>query len=300
MAIVTAVQPLDMAKLDLSVLDRHGVDSDFADNINIAYNGRVYQDVASFEYFTASGEQVAYFGGTGIVYNLGAGSVTAGTVTGVVVTDGSLATSIATQPVEFRIEGMSISAVTIYAATQTAATSDDQKVLATVFKGNDTLNMSTQADVALGYAGNDTINGNAGNDKLLGGLGNDTLAGGLGKDILTGDAGKDFFVFNVAPIAANADKIADFSHAQGDWIELSHATFAALGAAGSTLGTAQFWSAAGATSAHDATDRIVYNTTTGNLYYDDDGKGGHAAQLIATLGSTTHPALVYGDIHIIA
>ena len=34
---------------------------------------------------------------------------------------------------------------------------------------------------------------------------------------------------------------------------------------------------------YDANDRVVYNTSTGQLYYDDDGSGAHAAQLVATL-----------------
>ena len=43
---------------------------------------------------------------------------------------------------------------------------------------------------------------------------------------------------------------------------------------------------------HDADDRIVYDTTSGNLWYDDDGSGSHAAQLLGTLqgapGVTAH------------
>jgi hypothetical protein len=35
--------------------------------------------------------------------------------------------------------------------------------------------------------------------------------------------------------------------------------------------------------AHDANDRVIYNTTTRGLYYDADGSGSGAAQLIATL-----------------
>ena len=52
-----------------------------------------------------------------------------------------------------------------------------------------------------------------------------------------------------------------------------------------------FYSAAGATSAHDSTDRIVYNTTTGALFYDADGNqaGGDDAVQFAVLDN--HPTL---------
>ena len=59
-------------------------------------------------------------------------------------------------------------------------------------------------------------------------------------------------------------------------------------------GDARFYSAAGATAAHDADDRIIYNSTTGDLYYDWDGAGGNAAQPLATLKG--HPTLTAADI----
>ena len=41
------------------------------------------------------------------------------------------------------------------------------------------------------------------------------------------------------------------------------------------------------TAAHDADDRIIYNKTTGQLFYDDDGTGAHAQVWFAVL--TTKP-----------
>src|SRR5207248_1402446 len=38
---------------------------------------------------------------------------------------------------------------------------------------------------------------------------------------------------------------------------------------------------------HDADDRVVFDTTTGSLYYDADGSGAGAAQLIASLDTGT-------------
>ena len=161
---------------------------------------------------------------------------------------------------------------------------------------------ATGNDLANKITGNNGANrlvGGGGADTINGGAGNDSLFGGTGKDLLTGGTGQDFFVFNTAPGAANVDRITDFSKAEGDNIQLRQAAFKAFGYTG-TLHADDFFAAAGATKAHDATDRLVYNTTTGALYYDADGLGGGAAVQIALLGALTHPALVYGDLQIIA
>ena len=75
-----------------------------------------------------------------------------------------------------------------------------------------------------GRGGNDSLLGGAGADSLLGGTGNDVLTGGAGADRLNGGLGADQFVFlglgesGVAP--AGRDLIQDFSHGQGDRIDL--------------------------------------------------------------------------------
>ncbi len=80
-----------------------------------------------------------------------------------------------------------------------------------------------------------------------------------------------------------------------DSIRLDAAGFSALGATGRfATGDVRFFAGAGATSGHDADDRIIYNTTTGQLFYDADGNGAGAAQLIATFQGA--PAVVAGDI----
>ena len=126
------------------------------------------------------------------------------------------------------------------------------------------------------------------------------MYGGLGNDTLTGGAGSDYFVFNTAPNAAtNKDTVTDFATGV-DKLLFSKAVFTGLGSIVTGLSAAQFWSGAGVAAAHDATDRIIYNTTTGALYYDADGAGGVAAVQVALLGTVTHPALAFTDITIAA
>jgi serralysin len=155
------------------------------------------------------------------------------------------------------------------------------------------------ANVLTGTAFADRIEGGGGADQLLGGSGNDTLFGGLGNDTLTGGEGEDHFVLNTAPNAANnRDVLVDFESGT-DHIELSLLVFKGLGKTTGALGEAQFWAGADAVKGHDADDRVVYNTSTGSLYYDADGSGKGAAVEIAVLGLATHPTLDHGDFLLI-
>ncbi|MEI6643887.1 MAG: calcium-binding protein [Novosphingobium sp.] len=175
--------------------------------------------------------------------------------------------------------------------------------------GNDLVNTiigNRGANTLLGLAGNDTLRGGAGDDLVKGGAGNDSLKGeagndmlygGEGKDTLIGGTGKDFFIFDTTP--TSRDTITDFSNSDGDKIQLSKAVFTGFTYTGA-LHEDDFYAAAGATKAHDSTDRLIYNTTTGILYYDPDGKGGTAAVQIALLAKSAHPDLVYGYFDIIA
>jgi Ca2+-binding RTX toxin-like protein len=134
----------------------------------------------------------------------------------------------------------------------------------------------------LTLTGNANLNGtgNALANTLTGNAGNNVLNGGLGSDILTGGAGADSFLFNTALGASNVDQITDFV-AIDDTIRLDDAVFTALGLG--TLAGAAFASnltGDATTNAH----RIIYETDTGQLYYDADGVGGAAARVqFATL-----------------
>jgi Ca2+-binding RTX toxin-like protein len=110
--------------------------------------------------------------------------------------------------------------------------------------------------------------GVAGDDELDGGGGSDLLDGGVGADTLTGGNGEDSFRFSTELGSGNVDRITDFK-VSDDTIQLDAAIFAAAGAAGPLALSAFHKSAAGV--AHDADDRIIYDTDSGNLYYDADG-----------------------------
>ncbi len=147
-------------------------------------------------------------------------------------------------------------------------------------------------NVLSGLDGNDTLTGGLGNDTLLGVIGNDRLVGGAGNDTLNGGAGTDTFVFDTAPNAlTNLDTLQDFTSG-ADKLSFSRAVFTGFAATGA-MSVDAFWSGAGVNTAHDATDRFIYNTTTGALWYDADGTGSTAAVQVALL--TGAPALAYTD-----
>lgn len=187
-----------------------------------------------------------------------------------------------------------------YAAT----TGDTQQTYAYVLKGNDTIKGSSGADTIIGYGGNDMLYGNAGADKLYGyagadtlygGIGNDTLIGAIGADKLIGGGGKDIliggtesdiFIFNAPLGSTNIDTIKDYTKID-DSIRLENSIFTKLSTTG-VLNAANFKVG---TAAGDTNDYIIYDNTTGKLYYDADGNGGGAKVLVANVFSSgTSPA----------
>jgi Ca2+-binding RTX toxin-like protein len=97
--------------------------------------------------------------------------------------------------------------------------------------------------------------------------------------------------------AAPADVIKDFTPRR-DELLFDNSVYEALGAEDKwRAGDERFYAAAGATSGHDADDRLIYNTTTGDLYYDADGNGAGAALPVASLQGA--PTLAASDITVI-
>jgi Ca2+-binding RTX toxin-like protein len=166
--------------------------------------------------------------------------------------------------------------------------------------GTNVENLTLTGNVGLfgiGNAGDNVIIGSMGNDYLEGGAGNDRLAGGIGADMLYGGSGNDVFVFNNSNFAyINRDTIADFTTGS-DSIELSLAMFSGIGVTGALSATA-FASGAGVTAATTATQHIMYDTTSGTLYYDADGAGGSGSTAFAQFANST-PVLTASDFAVV-
>ena len=143
-----------------------------------------------------------------------------------------------------------------------------------------------------GNAGNNILGGFTGNDTLNGGAGNDILKGGAGNDTLTGGSGYDTFLFDAALSAANVDRVTDFI-SSFDTFQLENAVFTSLTSTG-TLARSAFYVGA---AAHDATDRIIYNPTTGALTYDSNGNATGGSTQIATL--STGLSLTRSDFEVV-
>jgi serralysin len=153
------------------------------------------------------------------------------------------------------------------------------------------LDGSGYGDWLSGNEAANSLNGNAGNDELLGQGGADTLAGGSGIDHLTGGSGADVFRFDAVG-SGHADIITDFAVGV-DQIQLDTRFFSGLpapvapevgwsGAVVGSLKSSAFGLGAGATT---WAQRVIYNGSTGELFYDHDGSGGLAQVKIAQLSS---------------
>jgi len=178
--------------------------------------------------------------------------------------------------------------------------------------GNDTLNGAGGADTLIGGLGSDRLfgkNGNDvlegrpgfdflfggnGNDSLNGGIGRDWLNGGPGNDVLTGGASRDRFIFNTNRAFSQEDlgidEIADFAGGQ-DSILLDTTTFAAL----EDIAT-EFETVTDNAAAATADGIIVYNSDSGELYYNPNGSAagfGDGGQFATLTGAP--PDLGPGD-----
>ena len=140
---------------------------------------------------------------------------------------------------------------------------------------------------------NNVIVGNAEINTLSGSSGNDTLNGMAGSDTLFGGIHRDVFLFNTGLGSSNVDRIEDFSVVD-DTIRLENAIFTGL-AVGTLSSTAFVRNTTG--NAADTSDRIIYESDTGALYFDRDGTGTAVKIKFAVLD--TGLALTSADFNII-
>ncbi|WP_448538895.1 calcium-binding protein [Sphingobium yanoikuyae] len=160
----------------------------------------------------------------------------------------------------------------------------------------DLLALPDVENVTLVNRWNINLNGNALDNVLAGNSGDNVIRGFGGNDVLSGGAGRDSFGFDAAPGAGDLVQITDFSVAD-DIILLSHDQFGPIGSGSGGWGLLDPDAFVIGNVAADANDRILYDSTTGALFYDADGNGAGAAVQFALL--TPGLALTSADFNVI-
>lgn len=168
-------------------------------------------------------------------------------------------------------------------------------------------NVNLSRFIAGGTTG-EVLSGTTNAEIFIPGLGNDTVNTGSA----TGISASDFIILNTAPGTDNVDTITNFNRLNQtsatattawDRLILDRKFFQNITAhyAASATGVLGGIGAVSASNiennltgvATQATTRLVYQTTNGFLFYDQDGLGGAAGVQIATLlRDTTNPILV--------
>jgi Ca2+-binding RTX toxin-like protein len=144
--------------------------------------------------------------------------------------------------------------------------------------------------------------GNVGNNQLAGGTGNDSLFGGAGEDSLTGGLGNDEFIFRGVFGSLGVDIVTDFT-LSADKITLSKATFNLSSAVttGVDFGFSVSGEFASVTSNIDTSSAlIVYNSSTGGLFYNPNGSDvgfGSGGQFAVITGN---PVLTATDFKLVS
>jgi uncharacterized delta-60 repeat protein len=154
--------------------------------------------------------------------------------------------------------------------------------------GQDTLNGGYGDDILDGENEQDFLFGDLGNDSMYGANGDDTLIGGGGTDLLVGGNGADLFVAERLTPGNGLDQIADFQSSV-DKIALNKATFSALSSlAGGGLGN-DFAVVTSDGAVANAAGAIVYQSTTGTVFYRE------GSNTLALLQVNGNPVLTAND-----
>jgi Ca2+-binding RTX toxin-like protein len=125
------------------------------------------------------------------------------------------------------------------------------------------------------------LTGNKRDNTIVGNDGDNVIIGGKGNDEMFGNGGADTFQINEYANGKNRDVIVDFESGV-DMIELKSSVFTKIGAG---VVDANEFRVNDTGLAENRTDRLIYNETTGELFYDQNGSrnGDSNSVLVATL-----------------
>ncbi|MBO3759451.1 calcium-binding protein [Ciceribacter sp. L1K22] len=188
------------------------------------------------------------------------------------------------------VEGSSAGTDTVRASvSHTLATNVENLIL--TGSGNIAGTGNSAANAMTGNAGNNTLKGLSGNDTLKGEGGNDYLTGGAGADKLYGGSGADRFIFTATAdstvSSSGRDMIYDFSHGQGDRIDLS-----AIDASTKSSGN-QAFSFIGEKAYSGKAGELRYVNSGGDTYVYADVNGDKASDFAIRIDANID--LVKGD-----
>jgi Ca2+-binding RTX toxin-like protein len=176
--------------------------------------------------------------------------------------------------------------------------------------GNDIIYAGEGKDVVDGNGGDDTINGGSeddmlygahGSDTIFGGDGNDVLNGGIDDDILVGESGCNIYEYDGVVFDFGIDTIVGFQQTF-DVISLHKSVFTNLASAPGLglTGSGDFATVTDDAAAGISDAKIVYNTSNGKLFYNQDGStaGYGAGGQFAVLTNGT-PSLTANDFKVV-
>lgn len=177
-----------------------------------------------------------------------------------------------------------------------------------------TFNVGFGDDTLIAGDGDDYLFGGSGSDVLFGEVGGDSLQGGTGGDTLVGGEGSDVFLYRFksdlnGANASTADIITDFNPGEDKLFfsrDVGGFAFTEIGGPNDLI-PSQFivleeGSYNGAVVNTQATTGIgpvlVYENTSGVLWYDSDGGGSNAADIVANFRQpdNTIPTLTRTDV----
>jgi Ca2+-binding RTX toxin-like protein len=160
-------------------------------------------------------------------------------------------------------------------------------------------NLTLIGTAGINGAGNgldNILTGNGLVNKLSGGAGRDQLVGGGGRDTLTGGTGADVFRFNATTDGGSkGDAIVDFDLLE-DKIALHHAGF---GIAGTGTLASQGVDFVLGNAAVSTTPTVIFKAFVGEVWWDADGTGSGAAQLLAKVSLPALAIMVESDFIIV-